>query len=219
MSVIKGVVVKTTSPAVTDDNTKGFYVGFKWVNTATDTTYNCADASTGTAVWTISSTPTSNTWNPPTIPLGALLASGASFFINGGAGVYLSFSGTADDTAFLNISLDFLGLNYTGVDLAIRLHWRLSANGGVGDTVGWVLSYALVGNGDNSTTTVTNVAQQDVDVSAEVEDINFSTQLGTMTGVLGADTLMVTLLRNSSGAGADSFSGNAELVSLEIIKV
>jgi hypothetical protein len=39
------------APTVNDDNTQGYYVGYKWVDTATDTTYHCEDATTGAAVW------------------------------------------------------------------------------------------------------------------------------------------------------------------------
>jgi hypothetical protein len=45
------VKVTTVNPTVNDDNTLGYYVGYEWVNTTTDTTYNCVDATTGAAVW------------------------------------------------------------------------------------------------------------------------------------------------------------------------
>ena len=38
-------------PVVTDDSGSGYEVGSSWVNTATDTTYICADAGVGVAVW------------------------------------------------------------------------------------------------------------------------------------------------------------------------
>jgi hypothetical protein len=41
----------TVAPTVNDDNTAGYYVGYKWVDTTTDTTYHCEDATTGAAVW------------------------------------------------------------------------------------------------------------------------------------------------------------------------
>lgn len=57
MSLIKGVIVKTTAPTVNDDNTKGFYQGFNWVLNSGGTlkTYQCTDASTGAAVWNVTS--------------------------------------------------------------------------------------------------------------------------------------------------------------------
>lgn len=41
----------TTNPAVSDDNTQGYQIGSIWINTSTDTAYQCLDASTGAAVW------------------------------------------------------------------------------------------------------------------------------------------------------------------------
>lgn len=159
-------------------------------------------------------------WQPPEINLGSLLTSGATFIINtGSAGVYLSFSGVADDTVFFNTSLDNHGNAYDGSNIKIRLHWRIQTNGGVGDTVGWVLQYALYKANDITSAGSTTVAQQDVDVSTWLADQLKSTDLATMTGVATADVLMITLTRNSSGAGADSYAGNAELLGIEIIKV
>lgn len=54
MSFVKGVISKTTSPTVNDDSSKGFYVGFMWVNTTDRTVYECYSNSLGAAVWGIS---------------------------------------------------------------------------------------------------------------------------------------------------------------------
>jgi hypothetical protein len=158
-------------------------------------------------------------WQPNSIPLGSLLTSGATFFLNGSAGVILSFSGVADDSAFFNDSLNKSGSTYDGSDLRLRLHYRISLNGTVGDTVGWLVSYKFSGDGTNSNIAPALISQQNVDVSAELQDIDFTTDLGIMTGLAGADTIFVTLTRNSSGAGADTFGGSAEIVSLEWVKV
>ena len=158
-------------------------------------------------------------WKPNSIPLGSLLASGASFFVNGGAGIYVSMSSTADDAVLFNDSLNKSGSTYDGSDLALILHCRIASNGTASDTVGLLLDYAIVKDGDNTTTTVTNVAQVDYDVSAEVQDIQFDIQLTTMTGVVGADSIMITVTRNSTGAGADSYGGNFEIIGLEFVKL
>lgn len=158
-------------------------------------------------------------WGAPLISLGSLLTAGASFFVNGGAGVYLSFAGNADDTCYLNLDLNNDSNIYDGSDLALRLHWRISSNGGVGDTVGWVLSYGFQSIGSNTVTNVTNVAQQNVSVNTEVQDIMFNTDLTTMTGVMGAEVLMVTLTRNGAGVGQDLYSGNAEILAIELVKI
>jgi|GEM_PF-3632400 len=49
MSFTKGVVVKSVAPTATDDVTKGFYRGFRWV--FADAMYDCCDATMGEAVW------------------------------------------------------------------------------------------------------------------------------------------------------------------------
>ena len=41
----------TTNPTVSDDSGDGYSVGSRWVNTSTDTLYECLDASVGAAVW------------------------------------------------------------------------------------------------------------------------------------------------------------------------
>jgi hypothetical protein len=158
-----------------------------------------------------------NTWGAPVVSLGSLLVSGATYFINPGAGVYLSFSGNSDDSAFLNVCLSYNGIPYDGSDLQIVLKGRLSSSGSAGDTVGIILEYAINGTGDN-TTSSTLVAQQNVDVSSEVQDIQFDITLGVMTGVVGANQLMVTITRRSMGGGGDTYSGNYELTSIMINK-
>jgi hypothetical protein len=305
MSVIKGVISKASAPLVTDDNTKGFFIGFKWTDTSTNIVYEAISVATGVAVWektnqkigiTVSGTDTytatvvptltayvtnqtfplkftnantgastlnlnglgakaiqrngslalnggdilanqtfwvmydgvqfqlmgrvSTDWQPPAVPLGALLSSGASFFINGGAGVYLSFDGASDDTVYFNDNLiGANGVSYDGSDMAINLHCRLSSNAVAGNTVGLVVSYAVLQDGDNSSTTVTAIAQQNVVVTGRLQDIDFSIMLGTMIGVVGGDTLMFTLTRNSTGAGSDTYSGDLEVISFELLKV
>ena len=157
-------------------------------------------------------------WLPNSVPLDSLLPKGATFFINGGAGVYLSFSGTADDAVHYNDSLSN-GLPYDGSNLAMKLHCRLSSNGGAGDTVGLIVNYAITKNGDNTSTTVTNIPQQNVDVSTELQDVQFEIVLGTMTGVVGGEILLFSLTRNSKGGGSDSYGGNLEVLAMELIKI
>jgi len=166
------------------------------------------------------SAPIPSVWQPPVMPLGGVLVSGAQFFINGGAGVYLAFDGASDDRLFFNYTLHGAnGVDYDGSDLAVKLHGRISTNGSGGDTVGWKVDYAIVKDGDNSSTMVTNIAQQNVNVSSKNRDIEFDITLGTMTGVADGHNLMFTLTRNATGIGSDTYSGNFELIGIEIIKV
>ena len=157
-------------------------------------------------------------WQPSEIALGSLLVSGATFFINPGAGVYLSMPGGSDSTFFFNDCLSNGSGDYDGSDLVLVLKGRISSNGSPGDTVGLILNYGIVGNGDNSATTVTTVPQQNVDVSGELQDIQFEVTLATMTGVSGANTIMVDVSRNAAGAGSDTYAGSFEITSLMFMK-
>jgi len=157
-------------------------------------------------------------WLPPAVGLGSVLTSGATFFINPGAGVYIAFDGASDDTIFFNSSLSQSGIEYDGSDIQIVLKGRLSSNGAAGNTVGLILNYGINGNGDDSTLS-TIVAQQNVDVSSELQDIQFEIVLATIPGVVGANQLMVDITRNSTGAGSDTYGGTYELTAIMINKV
>ena len=50
-------VEEVTDPAVTDDESKAFDVGSRWINTVTGVTYECVDNSTGAAVWVVGGAP------------------------------------------------------------------------------------------------------------------------------------------------------------------
>lgn len=41
----------TTNPAVTDDATKGYVAGMRWINTTTDSLFTLVEAAEGAAVW------------------------------------------------------------------------------------------------------------------------------------------------------------------------
>lgn len=45
--------VRTTTPTVTDDSSKGFYSGFTWANTTTSKVYYCISSAVGAAVWVV----------------------------------------------------------------------------------------------------------------------------------------------------------------------
>ena len=99
-----------------------------------------------------------------------------------------------------------------------KLFGRISSNGGVGDTVGWILDYKFRKAGDNLATGATSVAQLDIDVSSELQNIGFLSELGTMAGVADATHLYATLTRNSTGAGADAYSGDWEGMGIRLVK-
>ena len=48
---IKNNLTATTDPSVSDDNTKGYSVGSRWINTVADRAFACMDNATDAAVW------------------------------------------------------------------------------------------------------------------------------------------------------------------------
>lgn len=48
---LKSKFAETTAPTTGDDNTQGYVVGSRWIDTTNDVEYVCLDASTGAAVW------------------------------------------------------------------------------------------------------------------------------------------------------------------------
>lgn len=160
-------------------------------------------------------------WQPPQIQLYAIATSGAIYAFNTGVGMYISMSGGAfDNKIIFNLYLkDGNGINYDGSTIKINIHCRISSNGVAGNTVGLILDYAFIKVGDNSMTKVTNVAQQNVNVSSRLQDIEFEISLADMTGVALDDTLQVGITRNSNGGSADTYPGNLRITAIEILKV
>ena len=152
------------------------------------------------------------------MPIFAVAGVGTVFVLNTGAGLYASLSGTTDDKISFNTILNN-NVAYDGSNLKIRLHARLSSNAGAGETVGLLLDYAFIKVGDNSNTEVTNVAQQNEVVTGKLTDIEFNIDLATMTGEAGAHSLQISITRNSTGGGSDTYAGNLRVVGVELIKV
>lgn len=50
-SEIKYNLTATTDPTISDDDTQGYVIGSRWINTSTDNEFVCTDNSTGAAVW------------------------------------------------------------------------------------------------------------------------------------------------------------------------
>lgn len=159
------------------------------------------------------------TWQPTPINVADGSSSGVNLYLNGsGAGKYYSFPASSDSLMAFNYPLNNF-LTYDGSNLKITLRCRLSINGTAEKTVALILKYAFIKDGDNSSTEVTNVAQQNVNVASKVQHINFSIDLATMTGEATAHTLMFTIERNSGGASSDNFLGSLELIGMKFYKV
>lgn len=158
-------------------------------------------------------------WQPTTVNISDGSSSGVNLYLNdSGAGKYYAFPNNSDSLMAFNYALNNQ-LTYDGSDLKITLRVRTSISGTSGKTVALLLKYAFIKDGDDSATEITNVAQQNVDVSSNVQNITFSIDLGTMTGELNAHTLLFTIERNGSGASSDNFLGNLELIGIKIFKV
>jgi hypothetical protein len=220
LNVKKANLNAVTTPLVTDDNTVGYEVGSIWVNTGTDKSYICCDSTTGSAVWVeiTAGAGGGGVWQPPSFTLGDGATSGVSVFANTGAGAYWSFDGASDDSWVGNIELSNNGIDYDGSNLALVLRWKISSAPSASDDVEWVVDYAFTKDGDNAQTEVTTNTDNVV-VDGETVDLLFSTQLSTMTGEANADVIQLTITRNSTGAGADSYNGDAELLAIKLIKV
>jgi len=65
MSFVKGIVVKSVAPTSTDDVTKGYYKGFRWI--VSNVSYECMNASAGSADWSSGSS-RGATWGTPLTP-------------------------------------------------------------------------------------------------------------------------------------------------------
>ena len=59
--------VDTVPPAVGDDDVAGFREGDRWLDTTANIIYTLHDASTGAAVWLVSSAPASPAYTPTNV--------------------------------------------------------------------------------------------------------------------------------------------------------
>lgn len=153
-----------------------------------------------------------SSYNGLPMNVGAFLGTASVFVNDSDAGFYWSFDSTSDDKVQGNIPVGAANIAYTGGDLILRIKGRKSIAGN--GTVGLIVSYAFIKDGDNSATEVTIIAQQNIIVDGETANVRFTTDLGLMTGEAGADTLLIGIERNSTGASADSYGGNFEMTDL-----
>lgn len=159
-------------------------------------------------------------WEAPPLSLGEGATSGVSIFRAFGGGLQYSFDSTSDDEWSVDKPLVNLGILYDGSDLQIEISYQLSSNGGVGDNVKLDTEYQIVNDGDDTDGAGTTI-NDTIDVSAQVSGQVYSYTLGTnLTGGTANDKeLLMSILRNSTGAGADTFGGSIWFVGIKIIKV
>lgn len=159
-------------------------------------------------------------WFPPSIPMGSVLTSGASFFINPAGGIVLELDGSSDDRIFLNDSLNRGGaVNYDGSDLAIVLKCRLDQAPQVNDDVELKVIYNFFKDGDDTGTGATDTGFIDYVIDDKTVNEQFEIQLPTMTGVAGAEIIGWEIRRNGAGGGQDFFDGALEILGMYYKKI
>jgi hypothetical protein len=155
-------------------------------------------------------------WSPTALSLGDGILNGATASSNAGAGIYINFDAASDDEILYNVALDRNGVPYDGSNIDVELYWMKF--GAAGGTVGWELDYAFVNLGDDAYTAVDGTVTNFVNVTALADQTLTSTVVGTISGPVGSKILQLTLRRNSTGAGADTYTGDAELYAFNLEK-
>lgn len=161
----------------------------------------------------------SSGWQPRSIALYSLAGSGATFLSNGQYGIVCSFSNTANDRVLYSDALGNTVSPYDGSNFRLRLHYVLSATAGAADTIIFDQAVRLLGDGGSTQLVVVEQATTINLPANQLADTMLTADLAIVTGAVGAHTLMFGLTRRSSGAGADSYGGNVELISVEIVKI
>lgn len=158
-------------------------------------------------------------WRPSPLSLGDGVSNGASLSPNSGAGYFANFEAGLDDEYMFNLALDKGGLEYDGSDVYIDLYWmKFGATGG---TVIWEIDYAFVSVGENAFTKIDATLSVTVDVTGITNQTLVRTRVpssGFINGATNAKTLQLTLRRNSSGVGSDSYTGDAEIYGINVEK-
>jgi len=149
-------------------------------------------------------------WAPTAITLGDLtLGTGTTVGNNIGSGNYVNFDSASDDTVRVNVSLERNGLQYDGSNIDVELYWM--KYGPTGGTVKWELDYTFIELGDDAYSKADGTFVETIDVTSLVDQTITSTKFPLISGNAGAKILQLTLRRNSTGPGSDTYTGSAEL--------
>lgn len=163
-----------------------------------------------------------DTWMPPSIPMGALLTVDSGFYIDdSGTGIYLAMFGNSDSTIYHNDTLNRGAgdMQYDGSDLAVRLHCKLSQAPSAGDDVGFIVSYAFIKDGETTAAKSITLPQADYLIDDKIALQEFELVLPTMAGELGGDTFLITIERNATGGQSDGYNGDLRILSMNFEKV
>jgi hypothetical protein len=148
MSVIKGVIVKSSSPSVSDDISKGFYIGFTWLDTSVSPSavYICASNGVGTAKWeniTLTKRCIVNQTNVQNT-LGGVIDSSVQYFIDGI--VDLTGLGISIEVPSGGINIQGLGLDISKIICSDNNYTMFTSPiGGSGNFLDAQLTYTVSG--------------------------------------------------------------------------
>ena len=151
-------------------------------------------------------------WSPPPLALGSGFTNGATVAASAGAGAYINFSQGADNEFLIGIGLNNNGLEYDGSPITLEIEW-MKFGIGVG-TVNWEIDYAFVNLGDDAYSTIDGTLVESADVTLLGNQVLTTTSFIPISGTAGDRILQLTFRRNSIGAGADTYTGEAEIYGL-----
>jgi hypothetical protein len=158
-------------------------------------------------------------WIPPMVDVSSGTAGQSAALvatpIGTGAGHYRNFDGGANDTWATIVPLYNNGLAYDGRNISIDLHWMPFGAPGAGDNVEWTVEYYFGRDGIDVYTQATTSVATLVDVSARTSQLQYTDNLGTISGTAGDTQLHIIIRRNSQGGAVpDNYAGDCELYSI-----
>jgi hypothetical protein len=159
----------------------------------------------------------SPTWTPSQVSLGNGVTSSVSIFRAVAGGVQYAFGPTVDAEWSANIPLDNLAI-YDGSNLKLQIIYQLSAAPSGGDTVEFEVEYRFSNTGDNSDGGGTIFTDAVVQTGRTTEVLYTDLLPTALVGVSGKKFLQLSVMRDSSGGGADSYGGSIWITDIQLIK-
>jgi hypothetical protein len=158
-------------------------------------------------------------WTPPPVDIGAVNRSGASQVTSAGAGWSLRFGRNGNHEIELQVALFHGGLVYDGAGVTPVLGFAFRDPAGPGDNVIWSLKHAWIRAGSDDPDAVLDGTNVDtIDVSGLAAGQLHIQPLTALPGKPGAVLLALTLGRQSSGPGSDTFNEHVYLHGLTLLR-
>ncbi len=158
-------------------------------------------------------------WNMNDVSLGDGATSGVGLFRAGAGGIQYVFDGGSDDEWSCDIELADNGIPYDGSDLKLTVKYQLAENPSAGNTVEFQVQYAFMDAGDDSDGAGTTFTDSIVQTGRVVGEV-YSDELPTnLIGVAGKTFLQISIMRDSLGAGSDTYPGSIWIVEFVFEKV